>query len=146
MGYRFSLATVLRFREIAESREELMLEMLMGEIARTRRRIEQAQLEICAAREARTTAMREPLPAFHIQGMLNDMAAAEERCKSLLETLESLEQRRVIQMQKYQAAHRDRKMLSDMAARQHDAYELDRARAQQKALDDLFAARAQRNN
>jgi flagellar biosynthesis chaperone FliJ len=70
--------------------------------------------------------------------------AALERKKALVESLLPLERQRAAQTATYQAAHRDRQMLSDMAARQRDAYELERARSEQKALDDIFAARASR--
>jgi flagellar biosynthesis chaperone FliJ len=36
-------------------------------------------------------------------------------------------------------------MLSDMQTRQHDAFEQERSRSEQKVLDDIFGARAQRN-
>jgi flagellar biosynthesis chaperone FliJ len=36
-------------------------------------------------------------------------------------------------------------MLSDMEERQRDAYELERTRSEQKFVDDIFAARAQRS-
>jgi flagellar biosynthesis chaperone FliJ len=51
----------------------------------------------------------------------------------------------VLQTQKYQAAHRDRQMLSDMRTKQRDVYEQQQVRTAQKVLDDIFGTRAQRN-
>ncbi|MGB6742740.1 MAG: hypothetical protein WBE38_03710, partial [Terracidiphilus sp.] len=91
MAFRFALATVLRFRESVEKREELALQKILLEMARVRREIERLTAEIAAAQEARNQAMQNPLPASHIQGMLNEMDAATERRKTLRESLESLE-------------------------------------------------------
>lgn len=145
MAFRFSLATVLRFRESVEKREELALQRLLLEIARARREVESLTAEIAVAHDSRNKAMLNALPAFEIQAILNDLNAAAERRKRLLEALDALERQRLLQMKKYQAAHRDRQMLSDMKTRQHDAYEQQSARTAQKFLDDIFAARSRRN-
>jgi flagellar FliJ protein len=145
MAFRFSLATVLRFRESVEKREELALQKILLEMARVRREIERITADIAAAHEARNRAMQNPLPASHVQGMLNDAEVAKERRKNLLQALAGLEKQHQLQTQKYQASHRDRQMLSDMRARKQDVYEQERARATQKFLDDIFAARSHRN-
>jgi flagellar export protein FliJ len=145
MAFRFPLATVLRFRASVEKREDLALQMLLLEMARTRRQIEQMTAEIEGAREARSKAMQKPVVAFQIQAMDNDIETAADRKKNLLESLTALDRQREIQTRKYQAAHRDRQTLSDMSARQRDAYDQERARTEQKFLDDIFAARARRS-
>jgi flagellar export protein FliJ len=145
MAFRFPLATVLLFRQSVEKREEIALQKLLLEMARTRHEIEDITAAMAAAHEARNQAMLNSLPAAHIHGMVNEMEAAAERRIKLLELLSSLESERQAQTRKYQAAHRDRQMLSDMELRQRDTYELERARATQKFLDDIFAARLQRS-
>jgi flagellar export protein FliJ len=145
MAFRFSLATVLRFRESVEKREELALQKILLEMARVRREIERITAEIAAAHEARNQAMQNPLPASHLHGMLNDVEAAADRRKNLLQTLATLAQQHQLQAAKYQAAHRDRQMLSDMKTKKRDVYEHERARATQKFLDDIFAARSHRS-
>jgi flagellar export protein FliJ len=144
MAFRFSLAAVLRFRESVEKREELALQKIILEIARTRIEIERQTEEIGAAQEAINKAMQKPISAYHLQGLLNAVSVIVNRKKALVESLVPLERKREMQMKAYQAAHRDRQMLSDMATRQRGAYEQAQARAQQKFLDDIFAARAQR--
>jgi len=144
MAFRFSLATVLRYRESLEKREELELQKLLLECARIRREIDRINEEIAKAHEARSKAMLQPVAALHIQTMLNAIDSLIDRRKALSASLGVVEQQREQQAQKYQAVHRDRQMLTDMCKRYHDAYEQERDRAQQKMLDDLFAARAQR--
>jgi flagellar export protein FliJ len=144
MAFRFSLATVLRFRNSVERREELALQKILMEIARARMQIEELTAQIGRAQESMNKALLRPITAFQLQSMLSEANVAVERKKALIASLAALERQREVQMQAYQAAHRDRQMLSDMAAKQRDAYELKHARAQQRFLDDVFAARAQR--
>jgi flagellar export protein FliJ len=145
MAFRFSLATVLMFRESVEKREELALQKILLDISRTRQEIERITAQIKAAQDARNEAMLEPLPASHVQDMLIEIGAAKERKKKMIESLAVLEREHRQQALKYQAAHRDRQMLSDMKARQRESYDQEHDRAAQKFLDDIFAARMQRN-
>src|SRR5277367_6387360 len=103
MAFRFSLATVLRFRESVEKREELALQRLLLEIARARREVEALTTDIAVAHETRNKAMLNALPAFEIQAILNDLNAAAERRKRLIESLDAFERQRLQQMKKYQA-------------------------------------------
>ena len=145
MAFRFSLATVLRFRGSMEKREETALKKILMEIARTRHQIEQLAAEIALKQEALNKTMQEPLTAGRFRSLLSEVDVVVNRKIALLESLEPMERRRQAQMRAYQAAHRDRQMLSEMATRQQDEYDREQARAQQKFLDDIFAARAQRN-
>ena len=145
MGFQFSLATVLRFRESVEKREELNLQKVLVEIATTRRTIEKLTAHIEALQKARNEAMQKSIAALHLQSMLNETNTAIARRKALIQSLDALEQKRRAQMDVYQLAHRNRQMLSDMSIRQRDAYDQERARAEQKFLDDIFAARLQRS-
>lgn len=144
MAFRFPLATVLRYRESLEKREEVALQKVQLEILQARRRIHQLDDEIAGAQQAREAKLRETISAFQLQAMLDDVNAALEQKRKLTEELEKLEQQRKERMKAYQAAHRGRQMLSDIRNRQQDAWELDAARRQQKMLDDLFALRSRR--
>jgi flagellar biosynthesis chaperone FliJ len=70
--------------------------------------------------------------------------AAEQRLRSMLGQLQVLEQTRDKQMKVYQAAHREREMLTDIRKRQKDMYEREWLREEQKRLDDTFMARRHR--
>jgi flagellar export protein FliJ len=144
MGFHFSLDTVLRFRESVEQKEELALRQIQLEIAGLRRTIQDVTAAIAHAQKARDKAMRQTMPAAHLQAMVSEAEAAVERKKKLVASLEELEQQHAEQLKEWQAAHRKRQMLSDMEARQFDAYELEQVKAQQKRLDDLFGSRHQR--
>lgn len=145
MAFRFSLATVLRYRDSVEKREELALRKALLELARVRHEIERLTAEIAGARDAQNKALQHTLSAFDLQRMLDAIDAAIARRKVLIESLPALERRREACMKSYQSAHRDHQTLSDMKARQRDEYEQERARAEQKFIDDVFGARAQRS-
>jgi len=145
MAFRFSLATVLRHRDNMEKREELELQRILMEIARTRLRIEQVARQIARAQAALEKTLEQPVAAADLQSRVFEIDALIDAKESLAESLAALERQRLLQMQAYQAAHRGRRMLSEMADRQRDLYEQDRARREQKFVDDIFAARARRS-
>ncbi len=141
MGFRFALASVLGFRESIERREELALKKIQLEMARVQHEIEQVNAELSRAQQMREEHMRTPISAAQLQAMLSGAEATAERKKTLLESLAVLEQQRAEQMTVYQAAHRARRMLSDLQAQQKEAWEQEQARRQQKTIDDIFASR-----
>jgi flagellar export protein FliJ len=145
MAFRFPLAAVLAFRESLERREELALTKIQLEMARVQHEIEQVTAELAAAQRMREESMKQPIPAAQLQSMLHASDAAGERKKKLKEALAALEHQRGEQMRVYQAAHRARQVLSDLRAQQHEAWEQDQARQQQKTLDDIFTSRSQRS-
>lgn len=144
MAFRFPLASVLRFRESIEHQEELELRKVQLQAAGVRRSIEQATMEIAIAQQARENALQQPLPAAHLQAMLHAADAAAEKKKKLLAALARLEEQSAACMLRYQTAHRKRQMLSDLESRQRETWELQQVKTEQKAVDDLFAARHQR--
>jgi flagellar export protein FliJ len=144
MTFRFSLAQVLRVRESIEKREEQALQRAEQEVRQTQRRIEELTAEMTKVEHARAEALLRSVRAIDLQGMQAEMAAAAEARQTLLETLETLHQQRDLQLKLYQDAHNGRQMLTDLEEEHRAEYEAEQTRAQQKRLDDLFAARSQR--
>jgi flagellar export protein FliJ len=145
LAFRFSLATVLRLRESIERREERALQKIQLEMARVSRQIEELTAKIAAGQMERDTALRQPIPAIHLQAMLGETQSATDARDALHATLRGLEEQRLKQLTIYQAAHRDHEMLIDMRNRQREAYLLEQTRMQQKYLDDIFIARRHRS-
>jgi flagellar FliJ protein len=145
MAFRFALATVLKIRENIEEREERALQKIQSEIVRVQNQIEELNAQIARAHREREQALLNPLPAAHLQAMLSDAESAGEKRKVLFHNLSLLEQKRLEQVKIYQAAHRDRETLTDMAQRQREVYEQEETRAQQKTLDDIFMSRRHRS-
>lgn len=145
MAHRFPLATVLRYRESVEKREELALQQIELAVARLRRTLQQVSDEIAKAQALREKKMRQPLTAFEVQAMLGDVSIALERRRALVTQLHELEERRNQNFQAYQTARRNRRMVDEVLTRQRDAYQVEQVRNEQKFLDDLFGARSQRS-
>lgn len=144
MGFKFSLASVLRLRESIEQREELALQKAQYEVERVRQRIDELTAELAMANKEREEALLQSTEAYRLQDMQTGIQVAKEARQTLLETLETVKSVRDRQMKMYQAARSNREMLSDLRVEQRDAWEQEQARMQQKWLDDLFAARFQR--
>lgn len=145
MPFRFSLATVLRVREIAEKREERMLQKIQAEIAQVLLRVDELTGAIAHAHDMRERALQSSIPAGQLHSLLWEADAIIDQKKSLVRHLEVLEQKREEQVAIYQAAHCAREMLTGMLKRQRDAYDRESARGQQRQLDDLFIARHYRS-
>jgi flagellar FliJ protein len=145
MAFRFPLATVLRVRESEEEREERALQRIQLEMARVRRRMDEQAAAVARADAARAQALKQPVKAGTLQALANERQAALAAIETLRAELVPLEQQRAEQMNLYQAAHRDRQMLTDMEAQQQSTYEQEQVRAQQKRIDDIFATRSQRD-
>jgi flagellar FliJ protein len=145
MAFRFTLATVLRVKESIERREERALREIQLEMARVSRQIDEIDANIAQSQNARNRMLQQRTPAGQLQTMLREAQGAVEKRKTLLQTLQTLEQQRNQQLLVYQAAHRDCETLINLADGQRAAYELAEARAQQKYLDDIFIARHHRS-
>ncbi len=145
MGFRFSLAPVLRLREGLEKREELALHKVELEVAMVKRRIDRLTEELAQASNEREEALQKWMRAAQLKNLQDEMNASVELRRNLLETLVELKNKREIQMNVYQAARVDRRILSDLRKQKLGAWEQDQLRNQQKQLDDMFAARSQRD-
>ncbi|MGA2569245.1 MAG: flagellar export protein FliJ [Terracidiphilus sp.] len=145
MPFRFPLASVLRFRESVEKREETALQKAQLEVARVQHKLDELTDELAKAREERERALRQAIPAARLQIMQAKIDAAEEARQALTGTLEKVRRQRDAQMKVYMTAHSGRRMLTDLRTQQKNEYEQEQLRILQKTLDDIVAARWQRS-
>jgi flagellar FliJ protein len=144
MGFRFTLALVLRFREGIEKREELSLQRAQFEVARVRRRIDELTEALAKAGSEREEALQSWMQAFRLKNLQDEMNAAVEVRQTLLENLATLKKQSEEQMKIYQAARVNRRMLTDLEKQQREAWEQNQHRVEQKRMDDVFTARLQK--
>ena len=111
MGFRFSLAPVLRLREGLEKREELALHKVELEVAMVKRRIDRLTEELAQVSNEREEALQKWMRAAQLKNLQDEMNASVELRRNLLETLVELKNKREIQMNVYQAARVDRRIL-----------------------------------
>ena len=145
MGFRFTLASVLRFRESIEEREELALKKVEFELARVRRRIDELTQELAKASDERDAALQKSMEAFRLKNWQDEMNASSETKQILVETLATLKSQRDAQMLLYQAARVNRRTLTDLQKQQQGLWEQEQVRIEQKQLDDIFSSRLQRS-
>ncbi|HUB29867.1 MAG TPA: flagellar export protein FliJ [Terracidiphilus sp.] len=145
MPFQFTLATLLRVRESIEKREEIALQRAEAEVVRARQQIEELTSRIAHAAEAREKALQAPIKAHELQNMEAELNAVVAARTALIQRLQVLKEQREAQMKRYQAAYSNRQMLTDLSTQQRNEYEQEETRAQQKRIDDIFAARMQRS-
>ena len=144
MAFRFTLATVLRLREIAEEREERLLGKILLQIAQKRQNI----ADIAARRkqliESRQGELEATTSAAMLQSSYGQLAALDLARKQAEEELTKFELLRDKQMQIYSTAHNNRELLADMRTEQRAKHQEGLDLQNQKAMDDNFNARRER--
>ncbi len=140
MAFHFSLETVLRVRKIAEDREERLLSQILRQMAECRQSLADLAsrranllLERERALEAKTSAAE----LIFIQAQTRVVEGLQESGQQHLAGLEKL---RAQQMRAYETAYGHRKLLANMREEQLDGFRAEQARAEQKEMDDRFAA------
>jgi flagellar export protein FliJ len=145
MAFAFSLATVLRFREILEDREERLLQKILFEIAQVKENLARTEAAIVGSDVSRREEVLKPLIGHDFQASYDALRALKQTKEELRATIGKLEQLKDRQLSAYETARRNREMLTDMRAEKRDAYEADLAQREQKTLDDNFIARRGRS-
>jgi flagellar export protein FliJ len=141
MAFQFSLATVLRVREIAEEKEERLLTQILGQIAKTRQDLNdlKAQVDMLLRRSA--SELTSSISAAQLHITYGQMRALELMQKDVAEQLAKLETLRDQQMKNFAAARRKREVLSQLREDQLERFQYERSRQEQALMDDNFAAR-----
>ena len=141
MGFRFSLQTVLRMRQIAEQREERAMEEILRKLAQQRQHLSDlARLKAQLVGQCETSLRLKTSAAEMalLQGQIQDLKDKEIKEEK---QLAQLEEERQAQMNIYEAAHRDRELLSRMREQQVDEFKRIQTRKQQMQMDDVFSSR-----
>jgi flagellar FliJ protein len=144
MPYRFALAPVLRLRQSIEERDLHLLEQTQLEIAHVIRLLESVGEQRLTEITTREHELLTKTSGTHLQVIETVRGRAKEVQHRLEQSLAELQRRREHQLANYEAAKRNRQVLSDLFERQHEAYEARAARERQRVTDDLFLARHRR--
>jgi flagellar export protein FliJ len=139
------MASVLRFRESIEKREELALQKIQFEMSQVGLRIDELTEALAKASDEREEALRDWMQAYRLKDLQDEMKAAVETKRSLSEILVKLKSQHAAQMMVYQTARANRRMLTDLQKQQRAIWEHEQGRIEQKSLDDIFTSRMQRS-
>ena len=141
MAYRFSLAPVLRIREIAAEREERALGRILGDVKRLRQSIERIDLEISRTAKVREQGLGASMRAMHLQTSYDCVRELRETRRQLEQQLSTLEAARRAQTLVCEAAYRDREVLAGMHDAQRSSWLERQEKAEQKQADEAFLRR-----
>jgi flagellar export protein FliJ len=141
MSFQFPLATVLRVRGIVEEREERLLQQILFEISQAIEALALADAELSGTNTSRSEDVFKKLAGFNVHASYGEVKDLKQTRLELEERIEKLKQLRDKQVKVYEAARRNREMLTDMHKTQRHAYESGLARREQMTLDDNFIAR-----
>jgi flagellar FliJ protein len=141
MSFQFPLATVLRVRGVVEEKEERMLQQINAEIAQTREVLAHIEVEITELDAARRAEVFKARAGHNIHAFYGRMSELKQSRKMLEDQIVKLEELRDRQIAIYEAARRNREVLTNMHDEKRSAYESDIARHEQKTIDDNYIAR-----
>jgi len=141
MSFQFPLATVLRVRGVVEEKEERMLQQINAEIAQTREVLAHIAVEITELDAARRGEIFKARAGHNIHAFYGRMDELKQNRKMLEDQLVKLEELRDRQIAIYEAARRNREVLTNMHDEKRSEYESDIARHEQKTIDDNYIAR-----
>jgi len=145
MAFQFSLATVLRVRKIIEEREEGVLQKILFDISTIFDQLERNDAEIAESDASRHTDVSQSCIGLQVHDSYGKVRQLKERRKDLERQIEKLEQARDEQLIVYDAARRDREMLTDMREKKRTAYDSDMIKREQSTMDDNYIARRGRS-
>ena len=145
MAFEFSLATVLRVRDIVEQREERLLQRIQQQIAQTLQALAETNADISRWNVRGTTELFSLSVGRDFQASYAALQQLKLSREELLGQLEKLKQLREIQLTVYRASRCEREMLTDMRDKKRAVYNSGMTRRAQSTLDDNFVARQRRS-
>lgn len=145
MAFHFSLATVLRVRVIIEEREEGRLQKILFDISKVFDDLERIDTRIEEADNFRHAEVLKPCIGLDVHGYYGDVKELKQHRKNLEDRIQKLEEARDSQLAIYEAARRNREMLTDMREKKRTTHEIEMNKREQKTLDDNYISRRGRS-
>lgn len=145
MAFEFSLATVLRVRDIVEQREERLLQLIQQQIAQTSQSLGETIADISRWNVLGATELLSLSRGRDFQASYAALQQLKLNREELLGQLDKLKQLREIQLTVYRASRCEREMLTDMRDKKRAVYDSGLTRRAQSTLDDNFVARQRRS-
>src|ERR1700733_3255423 len=145
MAFHFSLASVVRVRVIVEEREEGILQKILFDISKVFDDLERIDSRIEEADDSRHAEVLKPCIGLDVHACYGAVKELKQRRKDLEDKIQKLEEARDRQLAVYEAARRNREMLTDMREKKRTAYEIEMNKREQKTLDDNYISRRGRS-
>ncbi len=140
MAFRFSLQTVLQFRQSLEHQEELRLRIVNQSLQKIRHQIEQIDSCRMRAEQVLSDQIARGTTGAEILAELETKLQLEQQRRHFESELSRLENVRKQQQHHFQEARRQRQTLDNLRDHRRHEYVRETARQQQRILDDLYLA------
>jgi flagellar export protein FliJ len=141
MALEFPLATVLRLRGIIEEREEGILQKILFDISSICDDLESTDTLLAESNASRHADVYKSCIGLQVHASYGHVKELMQRRQDLASQIQKLEQARDGQLIVYQAARRDREVLTEMLEKKRSAHEAGVNLREQKSLDDHYNAR-----
>jgi flagellar export protein FliJ len=124
-----------------EEREEGILQKILFDISTVCDDLERTDALLAESNASRHAEVFKPSIALQVQASYGQVKELKLRRHDLTRQVQKLEQERDAQIMLYQAARRDREMLTDMLEKQRNAHDAAVNLREQKTQDDNYNAR-----
>jgi len=146
MGFRFSLATVLRLRENLEHTESLVLERHYAELARVQGMLWEAELNIGNARRIKNEELAQGMTGIQLQLAIEEESRLQQHRDTLLQKLQEAQKLLREQMATYRKARQKRDVLEELRKRNFNSYRREQEKREQRERDEAFLLRRKNRN
>ena len=141
MAFRFSLATLLRFRQSLERQAEILLQEANQQAAGLQRALEETDQAIAGVSAADAQALQTGVSAAQLQFDLLRRKVLLHRRKELEEELARAKKAQLQRLQEFHSARQQREVVETLRQHQLQCYREEEGRREQRRLDDLFLLR-----
>lgn len=141
MAFRFSLKSVLHFRESIEHQQELLLREANQKVAKINHQIAQVEQQRRELESAQSRDLSTGTTAAELRFEVECDAELKRQVRELQRELAAAQRACEQQRQIFQQAKRERQKLESIRDQQLHAYRRQTARREQRNLDDLFLMR-----
>jgi flagellar export protein FliJ len=141
MGFRFSLAVLLRVRQSLERQQEILLHEASQRVAAVQREVaavENALKDLAARNEGE---LKSGMSAAELHFDLLRRSVLRARGKQLQQDMAAAEKTRAGRQEEFQQARRQREAVETLRHNQLQLYLQQEKRKEQNRLDDLFLLR-----
>jgi len=141
MAFRFPLQALLRYRESYERRERLRLQIVTRELAMARQQLEEANRGRKKALDDAAKRLRAGILGAELRF---DQARDQVYCRLIAaceRQIQKLQVLRQSQLEAFQGAQQQRKIVENLRERQFTAYRLEQERRGQQQVDEIFLIR-----
>jgi flagellar export protein FliJ len=135
MGFRFSLAALLRLRQSVERQQAERLQETSGAVARAHETLATMDRALADQAQWDESSLRQGRCAAELQFSLHARAAMRAKRDSFQVEVQRLEFARQAAALEYGRAYREREVLESLSTQQRHAYQQDQLQREQRELD-----------